>query len=187
MKLNQLIFIISIHPDSFFLYRHHTVEEDDSPREVARFSSAMEVESEALSPEHTKWVNRYSLFLKLEAITFATFPLPLYFIKFGFVWHNAGPPFSFDITPASYVNMVLALYFVLGLYLWFTGGSSAKIFRNKALLGFVTWGAMFAHATIMLVAVFVDSNPVYVGPTIFGAISDPPLLGLPQYAHTTHT
>jgi len=127
-----------------------------------------------------KW---YSYFLKFEGVLCITFAAPVYLGKFGFVWHDCGPPLSTDITVSSYLNMICTIYFVLGFYLF---KASFDPEANKSLLGFATWGGLFAHAVVMIPAVFLDTTPVYSGPWIGSEyVGDipPTMFGLTQYAH----
>lgn len=59
------------------------------------------------------WVSRLGLALKIEGALFTIFWILAYTMKFGMVWHDAGPPMG-ATTVSWYFNMILAVYFVLG-------------------------------------------------------------------------
>lgn len=119
----------------------------------------------------------YSYFLKLEGITFASFWFVAYFVKFGFVWHDAGEPLTLDIETNTYFNMILMVYGVLGIFIFF---SSFNPDKHKSLNSFVMWGGELSHAIIATVGIFTDFTPQYTGPTMFGEMP-PEFLGLTHY------
>ena len=53
-----------------------------------------------------------SYFLKFEAINLWIFTLYVYGLKWGYVWHDAGPVFSLPIKQNGYLNMILFVYFL---------------------------------------------------------------------------
>ena len=60
----------------------------------------------------------YSYFLKFEAINYWIFTLYVYGLKWGYVWHDAGPVFGLPIKQNGYLNMILFVYHGVGYYLW---------------------------------------------------------------------
>jgi len=117
-----------------------------------------------------EWMSRLSLALKVEAVLFMTFWFLAYTVKFGMVWHEgAGAPFQppffkFD-SPATWLfNMILAVYAVLGFYMFKAADKPAE---NKAFIGFWIWGALVAHLIILILTVLLDDTPVFDGTESF--------------------
>jgi len=104
------------------------------------------------------WVSRFGLALKIEGALFSIFWLLAYTMKFGMVWHDAGPMFG-PTTFSWYFNMILAVYCVLGLYIYQIGKDPAK---HKALIGFLIWSS-FAHLMVLIPCVLFDDTPSYSG------------------------
>lgn len=103
------------------------------------------------------YMKYYSYFLKIEGLTFLTFPFVVYFVKFGVAWHDAGKPFDLtDVKFDSYWNMIIILYFTLGIYLI---AASFNPTRFAPLLSWHMWGAQFGHGCVALVCVFADKGP----------------------------
>ena len=109
------------------------------------------------------WVRRLGIALKIEGALFATFWMLAYTMKFGMVWHDAGPPFG-ETVYSWYFNMILAVYAVLGVYLLQIGDAPE---RHLALIGFLIWSS-FAHLLVLVICVVVDDTPAYSGPTVMG-------------------
>ena len=76
------------------------------------------------------------------------------------VWHDAGPPFG-PTTYSWYFNMILAVYAVLGLYMYKAGENPRA---HKSLIGFLIWSS-FAHLVVLILCVIVDDTPSYSGNT----------------------
>ena len=111
----------------------------------------------------TVWISRLGLALKIEGILFSTFWVLAYTMKFGMVWHDAGPPFG-ETTYSWYFNMILAVYFVLGLYIFQIGKNPMN---HQSLIGFLNWSS-FAHLIDLVSCVIMDDTSSYAGPTIMG-------------------
>lgn len=109
------------------------------------------------------WMSKLKLALKVEGVLFSTFWLLAYTMKFGMVWHDAGPPFG-ETTFSWYFNMILAVYAVLGLYLF---KISKDPILHRALIGFLIWSSI-AHLAVLIFCVIFDDTPSYSGPTIMG-------------------
>lgn len=107
------------------------------------------------------WIARLGLALKIEGALFASFWLLAYTMKFGMVWHDAGPPFG-ATTFSWYFNMILAVYAVLGLYMFKAGDDPP---RNKSLIGFLIWSSV-AHFIVLVACVLFDDTPSYSGPAM---------------------
>ena len=91
----------------------------------------------------------------MEGVLFSTFWFLAYTLKFGMVWHDAGPPFG-ETTFNWYFNMILAVYCVLGLYM-FKAGSDPK--ANELFIGFIIWGALFIHLCVVIACVIFEDKP----------------------------
>jgi len=125
-----------------------------------------------------EWANRLGLALKLEGAVFMAFWFLAYTMKFGMIWQDSagppmGPPFfaSPDVAAWNF-NMILAVYFVLGVYMFKAGDNPAA---NKNFIGFVIWGN-FAHLLVTVAVVAFNDDPAYSGPWplsgVFGDIPD---------------
>ena len=102
--------------------------------------------------------------MKVEGALFSIFWLLAYTMKFGMVWHDAGPPMGLPINNNWYFDMILAVYAVLGMYMWKAGDDPAK---HKSLLGFLLWST-FAHGLVLVLTVIFDDTSSYVGPMMMG-------------------
>lgn len=98
-------------------------------------------------------------------------------IRAAAVWQDsAGPPMAppFFASPdiaAWNFNMILAVYFALGWYM-FKAGDKPK--ENKLLVGFVIWGN-FAHLLVTVAVVLFNDDPAYSGPwPLSGLVGDLP-------------
>ena len=134
------------------------------------------------------WEKRLGLALKIEGAIFSAFWVLAYTVKFGMVWVPNGPPMSppfFDMSAGAAAwlfNMILAVYFVLGIYMWKAGNNPGA---NKNLIGFCIWGANFLHGVIAVLTVIYDDSPVYSGPMpIFGDIPER-LFGIAHWQNIT--
>ena len=80
------------------------------------------------------WVTRLGIALKFEGAMFMAFWFLAYTMKFGMIWQDsAGPPmappwFASPDVAAWNFNMILAVYFALGWYMFKAG---AKPKENK--------------------------------------------------------
>lgn len=114
----------------------------------------------------TSAAGKLGLALKLESIAFMGFWFLAYTIKFGMIWQDsAGPPlgspyFSSPDMAAWNFNMILAIYCVLGMYMWKAGDD---VEGNKNFIGFIIWGNV-AHLLVTIVIVMVNDDPIYSGP-----------------------
>lgn len=109
------------------------------------------------------WQGRLSLALKIEGALFSMFWILAYTMKFGMVWHDAGPPFG-ETHFSCYFNMILSVYFVLGLYLLQISYDPSE---HKSMIGFLIWSSV-AHLVTLVACVAFDDTPSYAGPTIMG-------------------
>jgi len=109
------------------------------------------------------WMSRLGTALKIEGVLFSSFWMLAYTMKFGMVWHDAGPPFG-ETKYSWYFNMILAVYFVLGLYLFQVGKNPMK---HMSLIGFLNWSSL-AHLIVLILCVLYDDTSSYAGPTIMG-------------------
>lgn len=109
------------------------------------------------------WMSRLGLALQIEGALFSTFWILAYTMKFGMVWHDAGPPFG-ETTYSWYFNMILAVYFVLGLYIFQIGKDPMY---HQSLIGFLNWSS-FAHLIVLILCVICDDTSSYYGPTFMG-------------------
>lgn len=107
------------------------------------------------------WILRLGFAIKTEGVLFSVFWLLAYTMKFGMVWHDAGPPFG-PTTFSWYFNMILAVYAVLGLYMVRAGDDPSN---NKSLIGFVIWSSV-AHFIVLVLCVIFDDTPSYGGPAM---------------------
>ena len=83
-----------------------------------------------------KMMTYYSYFLKLQGASFISFPMMVYYVKFGLVWHDAGEPLNAADTNFNlYMNMILTVYAVMGVYIFCASFDPAK---SKLFLSFVT-------------------------------------------------
>ena len=124
----------------------------------------------------TTWVKRLGIALKVEGVLFSTFWILAYTMKFGMVWHDAGPPFG-NTTYSWYFNMILAVYFVLGLYLFKIGNDPVK---HLSLIGFLNWSS-FAHLLVLIFCVFFDDTSSYTGPTFMGISFPSHVMGIAHW------
>ena len=104
------------------------------------------------------WNHRLGVALKVEGALFSIFWMLAYTMKFGMVWHDAGPPFG-ETHVSWYFNMILAVYAVLGLYVYRIGDDPSQ---HKALIGFLIWSS-FAHLIVLVFCVALDDTPSYAG------------------------
>jgi hypothetical protein len=111
-----------------------------------------------LIDEPDVWMQRLGLALKIEGVLFSMFWMMAYTLKFGMVWHDAGPPFG-PTKYSCYFNMILAVYAVLGLYLFKIGKNPAQ---HKSLIGFLIWSSM-AHLIVLVLCVLLDDTPSWSG------------------------
>ena len=122
------------------------------------------------------WERRLSIALKIEGVLFSTFWMLAYTMKFGMVWHDAGPPFG-DTKYSWYFNMILAVYFVLGLYIFKIGNEPSK---HLSLIGFLNWSS-FAHLLVLIGCVFFDDTSSYAGPTFMGISFPSHVMGIAHW------
>jgi len=109
------------------------------------------------------WVSRLGLAFKAEGALMMSFPILAYTVKFGMVWHDAGPPFG-PTTFNWYFNMILAVYWVLGAYMFAVGKDPVS---HKSLIGFFIWSSV-AHLAVLIAMAIMDDTPSYAGPIIGG-------------------
>lgn len=126
------------------------------------------------------WLTRLSLALRLEGALFASFWLLAYTMKFGMVWHDAGPPFG-PTTFSCYFNMILSVYFVLGLYLFQIAKNPVQ---HQALIGFLIWSSV-AHLIMLIACVLFDDTPSYAGPTIMGIDLPARVMGIAHWQNVS--
>ena len=124
----------------------------------------------------TVWTKRLGYALKIEGILFSTFWLLAYTMKFGMVWHDAGPPFG-KTTFSWYFNMILSVYFVLGLYLYKIGNDPTK---HLSLIGFLNWSS-FSHLIVLVLCVVFDDTTSYVGQTKMGFYMPSHIMGIAHW------
>jgi hypothetical protein len=74
----------------------------------------------------------------------------------------AKPPPMPPLCRSVYFNMILAVYFVLGMYTYKAGANPAA---NKTFIGFIIWSSL-AHVMVMIIAVITDDTPSYAGPAM---------------------
>jgi hypothetical protein len=125
------------------------------------------------------WVGRLGLALKIEGALFTVFWMMAYTVKFGMVWHDAGPPFG-PTTYSWYFNMILAVYCVLGIFMFQIGKDPAK---HKSLIGFVVWSTA-AHLLVLLFAVALDDTTSYAGPAL-GFEIPPKMMGIAHWQNVS--
>ena len=94
----------------------------------------------------------------VHARRFSVFWLLAYTMKFGMVWHDAGPPMG-PTTFSWYFNMILAVYAALGVFM-FKAGNDVK--ANKMVIGIVIWTSI-AHLAVLVPQVFLDDTPSWSG------------------------
>jgi len=104
------------------------------------------------------WCQRLGLAMKVEGAMFSIFWLLAYTMKFGMVWHDAGPPMG-ATTFSWYFNMILAVYAMLGVFM-FKAGSDVK--AHKMVIGIVIWTSI-AHLAVLVPQVFLDDTPSWSG------------------------
>ena len=115
---------------------------------------------------------KLGLALKLEGVAFASFWFLAYTMKFGMIWQDsAGPPmgppfFSSPDMAAWNFNMILAVYFMLGIYMIKAGSIPED---NKNFIGFIIWGNV-AHLLVTIVICLVNDDPVYSGPWMLSGV-----------------
>jgi len=127
----------------------------------------------------TVWVGRLGLALKFEGFLFSIFWLLAYTMKFGMVWHDAGPPFG-PTTFSWYFNMILAVYAVLGIFMFQIGKDPAK---HKSLIGFVIWSSV-AHLLVLVPCVMYDDTPSYSGPAM-GFVFPERIMGIAHWQNVS--
>lgn len=122
------------------------------------------------------WVSRLGMAFKAEGILMISFPILAYTVKFGMVWHDAGPPFG----PTNfnwYFNMILAVYCVLGMYMFAAGKDPIA---HKSLIGFFIWSSV-AHTAVLIPMLFMDDTPSYAGPIIGGVELPARVMGIAHW------
>jgi hypothetical protein len=110
--------------------------------------------------KYERWLTISTLVDGAGYIGFAPF---VYFVKIGYVWHDAGPILGFPIVMQGYLNMILCVYFVVGLFLLRIAQKGVR--KYPAILSLNAWALQFAHLVAMcgnmLVGPF-EGNPAYV-------------------------
>lgn len=109
----------------------------------------------------------YSYFLKFEAINYWIFTLYVYGLKWGYVWHDAGPVFGLPIKQNGYLNMILFVYHGVGYYLW---KASNDIDKYKEVLSMNTTCLIGLHLFSMcfnMVSIGYDNDLGFLGPYTF--------------------
>ena len=82
-----------------------------------------------------------------DAVGYMGFAPFVYFLKIGYVWHDAGPILGFPIHLNGYLNMILAVYFVAGIYLLRVAKDGVK--KHAMVLSLNAWGLQFIHMVMM--------------------------------------
>ena len=88
----------------------------------------------------------------VEGVGYISFAPMVYGLKIGYVWHDAGPILGFPIKTNGYLNMILCVYFTVGIFLLRTAKAGVK--KNALLLSMNAWALQFTHAVAMLVNMF---------------------------------
>ena len=132
-----------------------------------------------LMEEPNVWMSRLGIALKVEGCLFATFWMLAYTVKFGMVWHDAGHPFGVT-TFSWYFNMILAVYAVLGVYMFYIGNHPSE---HKSLIGFLVWSSM-AHLVVLVMCVTFDDTPSYAG-TVMGVELPARVFGIAHWQNIT--
>jgi len=89
------------------------------------------------------------------------FVIVAYTLKMGYAWHDAGPIFGLPIKGDPYMNMILSIYSVLGLF--YIRAAREGIKAHASLISFSIW-ANFAHGLVMLMTVLLGfyEAPYYI-------------------------
>lgn len=87
--------------------------------------------------------------LVVTGLVYCSLPLYCYGLKFGALWHNGGPVLGLPVNGDPYLNMILASYFVLGVFLI---AVRKQPDQHQSLLCFNIWGANMAHNLAMIYA-----------------------------------
>ena len=126
------------------------------------------------------WLSRLGLALKFEGALFSIFWILAYTMKFGMVWHDAGPPFG-ETHFSCYFNMILSVYCVLGIYMYQIANDPGN---HKSLIGFLIWSSA-AHLVTLVFCVAFDDTPSYAGPTIMGVDLPARVMGIAHWQNVS--
>lgn len=110
--------------------------------------------------KYQRWLTIATLFDGLGYIGFAPF---VYVLKIGYVWHDAGPILGFPIIMQGYLNMILCVYFAVGIFL--VRIAVLGVYKYPAVLSLNAWALQFAHLFAMCANMLVlpfEGNDSYI-------------------------